>query len=89
MKHSLTAPATPLASMFDLLAHHLSWRPTGVGATPPRAPRTGRSLVERLENAMWRARQRDVERALAGSVDRADLEARMRRLERSTPFRYD
>jgi hypothetical protein len=45
-------------------------------------------MLERLERALWRARQREVERQLEGAVDAADLEQRLRRLERSILHRY-
>jgi hypothetical protein len=73
--------------MFDLLAESL-------GGTAPAHPPGERSsalkptMLERLERALWRARQREVERQLEGAVDAADLEQRLRRLERSILHRY-
>jgi Protein of unknown function (DUF3563) len=37
-----------------------------------------------IERALWRAQQRDVEHYLSQATDAADLERRMRTLERST-----
>jgi len=43
------------------------------------------SWLERVERWLWRLEQKRVEDYLARSVDLADLEMRMRRLERRAP----
>lgn len=40
-----------------------------------------RRMGRAIERALWRARQRDVEKYLAKAVDHADLERRMREIE--------
>lgn len=40
-----------------------------------------RRMGRAIERALWRARQRDLEKYLAKAVDQADLERRMRDLE--------
>jgi len=40
-----------------------------------------RRMGRAIERALWRSRQRDVEKYLAKAVDHADLERRMRELE--------
>ncbi len=84
MKHSLASSAGPVAALFDLLAAGLLpvsvAKPTGPAGTP----RAG--LLDRLETAHWRWRQRQVERYLAASIDVADGERRLRHLERRAFF---
>lgn len=81
MKHSLTAPLGPVPALFDLLAAGLAGGAPGrVAGAARKAP--ARPLLERIEHALWRARQRQVERYLASSVDLADLETRLKDLER-------
>jgi hypothetical protein len=73
--------------MFDLLAESL-------GGTAPAHPPGERSsalkptMLERLERALWRARQREIDRRLEGAVDATDLEEKLRRLERRHFHRY-
>ena len=87
MKHSLTAPLGPVPALFDLLAAGLAGSAAGrVSAAQPKAP--SRSFFDRIEHALWRSRQREVERYLASSVDIADLEGRLRQLERRSIHRY-
>ncbi len=84
MKHSLTAPLGPVPALFDLLAAGLAGSAPGrMAGEAPGLP--ARSLLERIEHALWRSRQREVERYLASSVDLADLETRLKDLERR-PF---
>ena len=45
----------------------------------------GLSWLERVERWLWRLEQKRVDDYLARSVDLADLEMRLRRLERRTP----
>jgi hypothetical protein len=45
----------------------------------------GLSWLERVERWLWRIEQKRVEDYLARSVDLADLEMRLRRLERRGP----
>jgi len=57
-----------------------------VPAAPTRVLREpGRSWLERVELWLWRAEQKRVEDYLARSVDLADLEMRLQRLERRAP----
>ncbi len=86
MKHSLTAGGRGHPSVIDLIAEHLA---------TPRDPAHGErssalkpSVLERLERALWRSRQREIERSLDGATDAADLEAKLRRLEWRTLYRY-
>jgi len=58
--------------------------------TVPAAParvraEVGLSWLERVERWLWRLEQKRVDDYLAGSADLADLEMRLRRLERRTP----
>ena len=55
-------------------------------AAPARVRREpGRSWLERVELWLWRREQKRVEDYLSRSVDVADLEVRMRSLERRAP----
>jgi hypothetical protein len=55
-----------------------------VPAAPARRPKEpGPSWLARIERWLWRLEQKRVEDYLAQSVDVADLEVRIRRLERS------
>ncbi|MEO8487633.1 MAG: hypothetical protein ABI585_14995 [Betaproteobacteria bacterium] len=85
MKYSLTAGSRGIASVFDLLAEGLSGASAPSGL-PSRAPVARVGVFERIEQALWRSRQRDLERSLDDAVDIADLEARMRRIERRTLY---
>lgn len=86
MKHSLTSPPRGHGSIFDLMAESL----VGAGPDAPgeRSSALKPTLLERLERALWRARQREIERRLEGAVDAADLEVKMRNLERRVFHRY-
>ena len=84
MKHSLTA-SRGLPAMFELLAVGLGVPgPDVAGAEPASEPH--RSLLDRLEHSLWRARQRELERELASSVDVVDLEDRLRRHEQRAQY---
>lgn len=85
MKHSLTVDRGH-PSVIDLIAEHLA-RPHDP-ARDERSSALKPSIVERLERALWRSRQREIERRLEGATDAADLEARLRRLEWRTLYRY-
>ena len=87
MKHSLTSPG-PIPALFDLLAAGLAGNAAGrsPSSAPGASPR--RSWLERIDHALWRSRQKETERYLAGSADLADLEARLRRMERRAFHRY-
>ena len=61
--------------------------------TVPAAPARGSvepplSWLERIERWLWRLEQKRVEGYLARSVDLADLEMRMRLLERRAPWGF-
>lgn len=88
MKHSLTTTGS-YAAIVELRAAALAAQ--GPVRTPSIEPATAagsRSLLDRLEHALWRARQRALDRYLAGAVDAADLEDRQRRIDRSMLGRY-
>jgi hypothetical protein len=86
MKHSLTA-SSGLPGMFEILAAGLAAAASGPFDGSARAePR--RSLLDRLEHRLWRARQRELERQLASSVDLVDLEDRLRRIEHGMLHRH-
>ena len=88
MKHSLTTTGL-YATIVDLRATALAARaPDQTAATRPATARVSHSILDRLERALWRARQRDLDRYLAQSVDAADLEDRQRRIDRSMLGRY-
>jgi hypothetical protein len=67
----------PFATLVQLTAGALS-RPA-LNAATPRVPATeqAHSLFDRLDTWLWRARQRDLERSLAGATDAVDLEQRL------------
>ena len=85
MKHSLASDPDPVPALFDLLTAGLlaspALSPSGAAVTEPRP-----SLLDRLEAAHWRWRQRQIERCLAGSADIADVERRLKALERHSFF---
>jgi hypothetical protein len=87
MKHSLTADPRGHSSVIDLIAEHLA-RPRDPARDGERSSALKPSILERLERALWRSRQREIERALEGATDVADLEAKLRRLEWRTLHRY-
>ena len=86
MKHSLTYPHP--GALASLRAVEQLSRPREPAPNGERSSALKPSILERLERALWRARQRDRERALEGATDAADLEARLRRLELRTLYRY-
>jgi hypothetical protein len=93
-RHAATAPTT---AWFRPSVRDVRYRPprTVAPVAPPartvpaasarvrREP--GRSWFQRVERWLWRLEQKRVEDYLARSVDVADLEARIRRLERRAP----
>ena len=84
MKHSLTSlPPGPVEALVERLS-----RPLDPASRDDRSSALKPSILERLERALWRSRQRELERALEGSVDAADLEARLRRIEWRMLYRY-
>lgn len=96
MKHSLTGSPSTHPSLFDLLAESLGGgvRANDSAERSPAVEPAQRSsalkptMFERLERALWRSRQREIERRLEGAVDAADLEDKLRRLERNMFHRY-
>lgn len=68
---------------------HGSGRP-GAKLTPalPQAAKASTGLLARLDRWFWRQAQREREAYLAGAHDICDLEARIRRLERSGSSLY-
>ena len=54
----------------------------------PSQPRNEGGLLERLEQSLWRQRQRELEGHLAGASDVAEVERRLRERERSLLQRY-
>jgi len=87
MKHSLTLDSPGHRSVIDLIAEHLG-RPREPAQDGERSSALKPSMLERIERALWRARQREIERRLEGATDVADLEAKLRRLEWRTLHRY-
>jgi hypothetical protein len=77
VKNSQTVLPDPFATLVNLTAGALSGphRPAEDAARPDPAPR---SLFDRLDAWLWTARQRDLERALAGATDAADIDRRLR-----------
>lgn len=91
MKQSLTSYPGSVAAVYDVLATGLAgsgWNQTDLPLSPVRRSEVSRSatrrrtILERFELAIWRSRQRALERYLAESSDLADLERRLRRVER-------
>jgi hypothetical protein len=81
----------PFATLISLTAAALS-APASPRADPapavaPPAARGG-SLLDRLDRWLWKARQRDLERALTTAVDVTEVEARLRDRERKLLQRY-
>jgi hypothetical protein len=60
-----------------------SSRPEPTAVHEPR-----RSWIDMLDRWVWKRRQRHLDAWLARSVDRADLETRLKHLERATFNRY-
>jgi hypothetical protein len=88
MKHLLTTTGS-YAAIVDLRAAMRAARdPARTTSIRPATAAGSRSLLDRLENALWRARQRDLDRYLAQAVDAVDLEDRQRRIDRSMLGRY-
>lgn len=90
MKHSLTSPHIGVPALFDLMVSGLVGRPTPRHgpSKDPTGPAPRVSLLDRIERSLWRSRQRELERQLESSVDAADLEDRLRRIERRMFHRY-
>ncbi len=88
MKHSLTTTGS-YAAIVDLRAAMRAARDPARTTSIRRAAAAGsRSLLDRLERALWHARQRELDRYLAQAVDAVDLEDRQRRIDRSMLGRY-
>ena len=88
MKHSLTTTGS-YAAIVDLRAAMRAARdPARKKSIRPATAAGSRSLLDRLEHALWRARQRELDRYLAQAVDAVDLEDRQRRIDRSMLGRY-
>ena len=88
MKHSLTTTGS-CAAIVDLRAAMRAARdPARTASIRPPAAAGPRSLLDRLERALWNARQRELDRYLAQAVDAPDLEDRQRRIDRSMLGRY-
>ena len=86
MKHSLTTTGS-YAAIVDLRAAMRAARdPARTVSIRPAA--AARSLLDRLERALWNSRQRELDRYLAQAVDAADLEDRLRRIDRSMLGRF-
>ncbi|HTI46261.1 MAG TPA: DUF3563 family protein [Casimicrobiaceae bacterium] len=68
---------SPLGHLAFLVSEALR-RPA---ADPKTAPRLG--LLDRLDRWTWKQRQKDIEARLAQSTDLADLERRLRELDRA------
>ena len=84
----------PFATLISLFAAGLS-APSATRAPYPDVPAVsakptanGGSLLDRLDRWLWKARQRDLERALTFATDVVDVERRLRERERSLLQRY-
>lgn len=78
--------------IFTLMAKALTSRPPEAeaferpDASPPCPSTPRRGILDRLNHWFWTREQRAVEAYLAKSQDVHDLEARIRHLERGTPY---
>jgi hypothetical protein len=81
MKNPSSMFPDPFATLVGLTANALSRRAPGTEGAPAsltkRDSDAGRSLFDRLDAWLWRARQRDLERALEGASDVAEVERRL------------
>jgi len=81
----------PFGTLISLTAAALSApraAHSDVPAVPAKPAARGGSLLDRLDRWLWKARQRDLERALTFATDVADVERRLRARERSLLQRY-
>ncbi len=81
------SPIDPFATIVSLTAAALTGNVKSAPGdrTNVRSPL---SLFGRIEQWLWRARQRELERALTTATDVADVEARLRARERQLLQRY-
>ena len=82
------SPIDPFATVVSLTADALTGNPKPAPGQDHPNVRSPLSLFARLEQWLWKARQRDVERALTTATDVADVEARLRARERQLLQRY-
>ena len=103
-KHDLTAPTAAelyfhnsiFGQLYTLLAEGLGQgsqsaqheSPGRHVDAPAPSSTAKRSLLERLDDWLWRLKQRDRERYLAGAKDVFELEQRMQAYERESYPRY-
>ena len=84
----------PFATLISLFAAGLSVPPASrtpgrdFPAVSGKPTAYGGSLLDRLDRWLWKARQRDLERALTFATDVSDVERRLRERERSLLQRY-
>ncbi len=78
---------SPFATMVSLTAAALTG-PAKPAAGVDSNVRSSPSLFGRLEQWLWKSRQRELERALTTASDVADVEARLRARERQLLQRY-
>ena len=69
------------------MKHSLTHPPAHPGRSADRSSALKPSLLERLDQALWRARQHDLEQALEGASDAADLEDKLRRFQWRSVYR--
>jgi hypothetical protein len=81
------SPIDPVATVVSLTAAALTGNPKPAPGQDPNV-RSPLSLFGRLEQWLWKSRQRELERALTTATDVADVEARLRARERQLLLRY-
>jgi hypothetical protein len=86
----LSYRASPFAHMVFLISEALRGpvATSNTSADDPRTARDQRSWLDRLDAWAWRRSQKEREAYLAQSKDIAELEARMRELDRGIASRY-
>jgi hypothetical protein len=86
----LSYRASPFAHMVFLVSEALRGpaATSEASADEPRTARDERSWLDRLDAWAWRQHQKEREAYLAQSKDIAELEARLRELERGIASRY-
>jgi Protein of unknown function (DUF3563) len=80
---------SPFAHLASLVSEALRGPTPGSRGSAPEMPARSRSSwLERLDHWLWDQRQRDTEAYLAQSSDLADLERRLRDIDRHIASRY-
>jgi hypothetical protein len=87
MKPLPRSPIDPFSTMVSLTASALGGTAAAHGPAEEKNARSP-SLLARFERWLWKARQRQLERALASAADVTEVEARLRAHERALLHRY-